>query len=760
MLGTKSSKAALIATAVALAGLALPTTAASADPPGHSQAGGNGKDTKSTGGDYNNGKKLKISKKDSEKVIGQAPKGPAKVGKSQTWLALDDYQGSIYLKNYTLRGVGEHIEVWVANNLSFPGNDCRNSLVPSVTQVTDAQVQSFITEFDTNMYPKESEAFSVAPDRNGHKALLPTLIPSLPSSAYKGEGDNTVVLVDNVRDANFYDPATPDGQTYIAGFFYSLFNEYFNRNVMTIDSFDWVHRTGANPSDNSADPAYVACGTAIGRQFGAPRPRLYEGIFAHEYQHLLEYYEDPGELSWVNEGLSDWAQTLVGYVDPTLPPDAANADSHMACFQGFLGDNFGGPENSLTLWGDQGGPEILCDYGAAYLFMQYLESLYGEAFLTELHRNDLHGLEGLQAVLDQFGAGVTAQETIHNWAAMVALDGALDANGGVLNGGDAAALSASSLTTKINWDTVEAYGDAGAPVNGSDYVRLRDGGGGYLSAGDLSSIEFSGSAALDPDPVEWVVDATPPDSVAGASCGTPPAAGSGAPALYSGCGPNLDRAIVTPVSVPSGGGNLTFDALWDTEVGWDFAFVQVSTDGGATWTSLATADTTSDHDPGAIPAVVANLPGFDGESNGWTSESADLSAYDGQDVLLAFRYITDGGVDEAGFWVRNIDVAGTPAPSDDLSAWQSLTQVNPVSVPGWTVQLVAYGPDGSPAWIHRMAIDGSFSGSLSGTALADAVGGSATTVAALVMVDDPTEFVTGQPTYTLTVNGVVQPGGS
>ena len=46
----------------------------------------------------------------------------------------------------------------------------------------------------------------------------------------------------------------------------------------------------------------------------------YEGTFAHEYQHLLEYYEDLGEVNWVNEGISDWAQTLMGYVDPRPRP--------------------------------------------------------------------------------------------------------------------------------------------------------------------------------------------------------------------------------------------------------------------------------------------------------------------------------------------------------------------------------------------------------------------------------------------------------
>ena len=31
-------------------------------------------------------------------------------------------------------------------------------------------MNNFINEFDTNIYPKESEAFSVAPPRDGHNA--------------------------------------------------------------------------------------------------------------------------------------------------------------------------------------------------------------------------------------------------------------------------------------------------------------------------------------------------------------------------------------------------------------------------------------------------------------------------------------------------------------------------------------------------------------------------------------------------------------
>ncbi len=106
--------AALVATGLAFSG----GFAASAAPNANQGQGKN--DLRNTGPNYNQGKKLALSKTQSEKVKGQAPKGPAKVGATRTWLALNDVTGSIYLKNYTLRGVGNNIEVWVADDRAFP----------------------------------------------------------------------------------------------------------------------------------------------------------------------------------------------------------------------------------------------------------------------------------------------------------------------------------------------------------------------------------------------------------------------------------------------------------------------------------------------------------------------------------------------------------------------------------------------------------------------------------------------------------------
>ena len=46
----------------------------------------------------------------------------------------------------------------------------------------------------------------------------------------------------------------------------------------------------------------------------------YEGVVAHELEHLLHNYSDPGELSWVDEGLADFAIFLNGYRRRRLAP--------------------------------------------------------------------------------------------------------------------------------------------------------------------------------------------------------------------------------------------------------------------------------------------------------------------------------------------------------------------------------------------------------------------------------------------------------
>jgi hypothetical protein len=715
-------------------------------------------DTRSVGSDLNAGQPMPIRnlKKARIQKLVRAAEGPSaaaryKVGDKRTWLAVDDLNGFLYLKEYKLRGVGEHIEVWVAadkdkisKGVKFPKGDCRNG---KRTKITNEQVDYMINEFDNNMYPKESAAFSVPPDRNGNNAPLADQI-GVGKNYWRGQGDNIVTLIDNVRDDNFYDEDNQNEYAYIAGFFSSFFNELLNRNVMTIDGYDWLHRAGATPPNDPApgDP----CKNADARPF------LYEGTFAHEYQHLIEFYEDADETLWINEGLAEWATWLTGYEDPRIPITDQHFNVWVQCFLGYLSvqtpanpnPREGGPENSLTLWGDQEADhegETRCDYGAAHSMMLLLADRYGQAFMSNLHTDDLNGLESLGSLLAAVDVTTSAAQVLHEWAAMVALDGVID-DGAVLTGGNPAKYTVPTLDATINWDNPETYDNPGAPPNGSDYVRLRDAGGNFLPASGITSIEFDGAETLPPFPVEWEVDSSPPKHKKNE-------------ALYSGRGNNFDRSIVRQVSVPADNAMLSFKTRYDMEELFDYGVVQVSTDGGQTYTTLENKNTTSEHD--AIPPnILEALPGFNGKV-GWHKETFDLSAYAGQDVLLAFRYLTDSGVARPGWWIDNVKVGGESiSDGSSLDGWQTMTQINPNEVAGFTVQIISYNEARTEAHIAQLQLNDTFQGSLSGAALQTAIGTNAEVVAAIVFYDEPTESLAQYAPYVLEVNGVLQPGGS
>lgn len=126
---------------------------------------------------------------------------------------------------------------------------------------------------------------------------------------------------------------------------------------------------------------------------------------------------------------------------------------------------------------------------------------------------------------------------------------------------------------------------------------------------------------------------------------------------------------------------LSFWTWYDIEELWDYGFVQVSTDGGATWTSLPIEGTTMEAVPDAMETIVANLPGFTGNSGGWVEKTFDLADYLGQTIELQFRYMTDWGTTNAGFYIDDISVVadGTPVFFDDVEVLDPAWAVN-----GWT----------------------------------------------------------------------------
>ena len=672
---------------------------------------------------------LKQSHARARSFTTQAAETPP-VGTVRQWLGLDDFQGFIYRKDYTLRGVGDNVEVWVANDLAFPADDCRQQ-VSSTTEITDRQVAELIDEFDHNMYPKETAAFSTPPDRDGTNALVgPDANGN--GGVYTGAGNRTVTLIDNVRDDNFYD--FPEASTYIAGFFFATFNELLDRNIMTIDAYDWLHRTTANPPNEPTDDV---CTSRPGRPF------LYEGVFAHEWQHLLHYYADPFESTWMNEGLSDVAQTLVGYVDGTATVFDQGADSHLYCYQGFgtvqtpfnpNPRNCGGPENSLNLWGEGAPAEVLADYGHAFSLLLFLYDRYGADFLSRLHRDgDLQGLASLDAALEAEGVH-DLYGVMHDFQTMVLVDKIVGDSHGSILGVPKSRVTAATLRSTVNLENPSAYDNPGAAPNGADYVALRNTNGEFFRGRDLQSLSFQGAQALPSIPLQWTTDTGDPDR-------------AGNSVLWSGNSSNLDSAAVTSVTVPTIDPMLHLLAKYGAELGFDYGYVVVSTDGGATYTPVA-GDKTVDAPLG---------PGLNGTTAGFEPHSFDLSAYAGQTILVGFRYVSDGGVNEGGLKVDEITVGGTVvSDGSSLDSFDSPTEIHPTVVDNWNLRLIGIDDSHQLAW--QFEFDGRSSVTLNRAQLATL--SHFPTVVAVVAYDEPTEEVTQYAPYTLTVNGVLQPGGN
>ena len=87
---------------------------------------------------------------------------------------------------------------------------------------------------------------------------------------------------------------------------------------------------------------------------------------------------------------------------------------------------------------------------------------------------------------------------------------------------------------------------------------------------------------------------------------------------------------------------LSFWHRYQIEDGYDFGYVEISTDGGTSW---------------GLPVAT-----FTGAVGDWVREQIDLSAYTGSaDVRVRFRLESDGTVQQDGWYVDDVVIADGPA---------------------------------------------------------------------------------------------------
>jgi hypothetical protein len=482
--------------------------------------------------------------------------------------------------------------------------------------VTQDQVDKLRDEFDSNIYPKATEFFGTPDSLDGSHSPLPGMV-GLPDGYYEGS-DKVIMLVDNVQDDNYFDPTYP---FFVAGFFWQTLENYMDRNIITIDTNSWETRLEST----------------------------FFGTTIHELQHLIHADNDGDEETWINEGMSTFSEYLggYGYDDRSI---------------NFYLDH---PENSLTNWdehvGATTGPETIADYGQVQLFSIYLNDKFGQEFIRDLALNETNSIDSIEETFAKHNIDMTFTEVYQNFITALAIDS--DRVGGGVY--DIDSVDIRKLPVTVDGKTTER----GKTVDFEGALKFEKDGvpawGGDFKALDfqdkIRGISFDGVDFLG---TQWESVADP--------------LGSGEQVLWGNKGDEADNHLILEADLSDvETATLQFDNYIDIEEQWDFGMVQVSTDNGQTWTSLENENTRSDVVEEGYPKIKENVPGFTGTYDDWKKEKFDLSEFAGQKVLVSFRYLTDWGSNNAGWFIDNIEIPEIGYSNDGSSVdeFKSLSEV-------------------------------------------------------------------------------------
>ncbi len=158
---------------------------------------------------------------------------------------------------------------------------------------------------------------------------------------------------------------------------------------------------------------------------------------------------------------------------------------------------------------------------------------------------------------------------------------------------------------------------------------------------------------------------------------------------------------------------LHFWHQYNTESSFDGGVVEISTDGGTTWTDVTM---TQNGYNGIISSSwgspIGGRQAFTGNSGGYIETRADLSSYNGQNVQIRFRFATDTSRGGNGWYVDDVQIvdeaaifneACVEASSGALDCASVLTPVIPApsAVVVSTDIIIDFGADGIWAWLNN-----------------------------------------------------------
>jgi len=397
---------------------------------------------------------------------------------------------------------------------------------------------------------------------------------------------------------------------------------------------------------------------------------FYNGVLAHEFQHMIHWNNDRNETTWLNEGCSELAMEL-------------NRRSHPQGNYSVGGSEYAylrRPDTQLTTWPEGVAGGAAPHYGAAYLFMSYFLDRFGEDATKALVSHPDNGMDSVDRVLQDFeGLTITHADLFADWVVANLLDDTTFAEGQYGYTSIDVGRPRVDATYRISNDpvtnrtTVSQYG--------VDYIKVQ----GRAPV----SFSFSGST-------QTVLMNTQ--------------AYSGQYLWWSNREDESNTRLTRVVDLRDADDvSLSFWAWYHIEEDWDYAYVTVgTTESGLIPVNVNSTDIRWDilNDPGlncrsTNPNGNNFGCGLTGESGGWQQLTADLSGYAGQEIALRFEYITDAAVNQAGFAVDDVEIVvdGYTLFFDDMEThtgdWIAEGFVRHANIlpQTWIVQLVLEGPE-------------------------------------------------------------------
>ncbi len=404
----------------------------------------------------------------------------------------------------------------------------------------------------------------------------------------------------------------------------------------------------------------------------SPGSDYFNSVLAHEFQHMIHWYQDRNEDTWVNEGMSELATFINGY-------GSSN----------FVGAFTSVPDTQLNNWADTPNT-ALANYGGSFLFMAYFLEQFGEKMTQAVVANPNNGIIGFDTVLIENGYSesfndIFADFLIANYVNDTAVsEGRWGYN--KLSVSSAAPTERYSIYPVQNKTTVYQYG--------GDYIELS-------GRGDLT-IQFTGSTQVK------VVDNE---------------AHSGDYQWYSLRGDDSNSRLTHRFDLSEvNTATLHYWTWYDIETDWDYGYVEVSTDEGRTWTILQTPHSATDN-----PSGNAYGPGYTGlsgeEKPAWIEEKIDISEYTGQEVLIRFEYVTDDAVNRSGLTIDDISIPEIDFYDDVETGpgdWQAegFVRMDNILPQRFLVQLLEIGDQVN---VRTISLDETNSGSFTVTGLGDTI---------------------------------------